>query len=533
MAGFDGSRKMKYRRLFLEYLQIKSLLIFAFLLGFLAIWGVSKVQQIGKEGLPFAVLSVQAQGTYNVKDYGAKGDGVTDDTSAVQSAIDDCSTSGGGVVLFPRPGTYILNRIYLKDNVTLKLDGIQMEDVVLRGTDESTIAGYIVAEDVNNIGIEGPGTIDRGMGGSEDPAPYWIPYDTWYWKHIIDFNRCNHVTLKDIVVSSENYTVQYCGDQIITSNCTDILYDNVVIRANQEGSSNDSFHITNSGRNITILNSQVFAGDDSLVFHGTLENADYEHVLIQNVTIDGGTVQGAVMLTTGGQNDPEGSFLKDMAFENITVINSLSGWGWGNGISFWPRGANVHYENITFKNWEMLGHVPTPFYGIFSYQGADITGTSAKNIVFENFVIHRTSDHPGQDLEGHGPSVIQNMESVVFRNITFQYSGGELPPDPQDQKLVTFRNIPSLRIGNFRILIDDTPVANPLDYLDFVNCGVTFEEENMEDLDKNGMVDSADVHLCANHILGWSDPRLTGQSDVNQDGEVNILDVQTIVNKLN
>ncbi len=55
----------------------------------------------------------------------------------------------------------------------------------------------------------------------------------------------------------------------------------------------------------------------------------------------------------------------------------------------------------------------------------------------------------------------------------------------------------------------------------------------MEDLDNNGVIDSTDVHICAGYILGLSDPRLTGQPDVNHDGEVNIHDVQTIVNKLN
>ena len=305
----------------------------------------------GLEPSSLDVSSVQAQFICNVKDYGAKGDGETEDTTAIQAAIDDCSGQGGGTVLFPRPGTYISNVIHIKDNVTLKLDGVNMDDVILKGKDNTTSSRFILAENVSNVGIEGPGTIDRGKGGSEDPAPYWIPYDVWYWKHIVGFVDCVDVTVRDIEIVSEDYSVQYCGTHLTASNCTNVLYDNVTIRSNQEGSSNDSIQTTNSGSNITIRNSQVLAGDDSLVFHGTLENTDFDNVLVQNVYIDGETVQGAVMLTTGGQNSPDGSWQTNMTFEDITVDDSLSGWGWGHGISIWPRGPNVHYQNIAFRNW--------------------------------------------------------------------------------------------------------------------------------------------------------------------------------------
>jgi len=56
--------------------------------------------------------------TISVRDFGAKGDGITLDTGAIQAAIDACTQLGGGTVFLP-PGNYLTGTITLKDNVTL------------------------------------------------------------------------------------------------------------------------------------------------------------------------------------------------------------------------------------------------------------------------------------------------------------------------------------------------------------------------------------------------------------------------------
>ena len=57
---------------------------------------------------------------FNILDYKAKGDGVTLNTKSIQAAIDACSKSGGGTVLFPA-GRFVSGTIYLKSHVTLLL----------------------------------------------------------------------------------------------------------------------------------------------------------------------------------------------------------------------------------------------------------------------------------------------------------------------------------------------------------------------------------------------------------------------------
>lgn len=68
---------------------------------------------------------VQSFAWYVVKNYGATGDGVTDDTTAIQSAINDCAAAGGGVVYFP-PGTYAVTQLTInaQDNVQLQGAGL-------------------------------------------------------------------------------------------------------------------------------------------------------------------------------------------------------------------------------------------------------------------------------------------------------------------------------------------------------------------------------------------------------------------------
>src|SRR5689334_14076002 len=57
---------------------------------------------------------------YNVRDFGAKGDGATLDTAAVQAAIDACNRDQGGIVLVPA-GNFLIGPIELKSNVTLHI----------------------------------------------------------------------------------------------------------------------------------------------------------------------------------------------------------------------------------------------------------------------------------------------------------------------------------------------------------------------------------------------------------------------------
>jgi len=73
---------------------------------------------------PTATLDLRYPVWYSVKWYGAKGDGVTDDHTAFQNAVNAANTAGGGIVYVPASSYYIGSRVTLKTGVTIVGDGI-------------------------------------------------------------------------------------------------------------------------------------------------------------------------------------------------------------------------------------------------------------------------------------------------------------------------------------------------------------------------------------------------------------------------
>jgi polygalacturonase len=107
-------------------------------------------------------------------DYGAQGDGKTDDAAAIQRAIDACSEAGGGTVRVPAGRTFLCGPFHLASDVDLHLEP---NSRLLANPDESLYTEsafgenqgegmmWISAKDVNNVSITGTGEIN-GLGVS-------------------------------------------------------------------------------------------------------------------------------------------------------------------------------------------------------------------------------------------------------------------------------------------------------------------------------------------------------------------------------
>jgi polygalacturonase len=154
--------------------------------------------------------------TFNVLSRGAKGDGKELDTAAIQKCLDDCAQAGGGAVVFPA-GRYLSGTIHLRSKVTLQLEpGARVVGATnLNDYAQPTLPafmpeakwgkwhrGLIVGENVEDMAIIGPGTIDGNQ--VFDPTGE----ERMRGPHGIVLVNCRHFMLRDVtLLDAANYAV--------------------------------------------------------------------------------------------------------------------------------------------------------------------------------------------------------------------------------------------------------------------------------------------------------------------------------------
>src|ERR1700677_2362186 len=246
--------------------------------------------------------------TFNVRDYGAKGDKIANDTSAIQATIDACSQSGGGEVLVPA-GNFYSGQITLKSNVTLDLqNGATIwESDNIRDFDKNPPkrgrSFLFVANGQENIVICGNGKI---VGTGQDPLGRTnenksvIPP---YRFGAIQFVDCRNVRLRDFqILDSEAFT-------IVLDQCEDVHMDGLTILNNFLRINTDGID-PSSCTNVFISNCHITAGDDCICLK-TRKGAPLENVVVNNCVLE--SIAGAIKLGTGSSGD----------FRDIKVSNCV------------------------------------------------------------------------------------------------------------------------------------------------------------------------------------------------------------------
>jgi len=174
--------------------------------------------------------------TFDIREFGAVGGGETVNTTALQSAIDDCSRAGGGTVLIAG-GRYVTGTLFLKDGVTLEIAGgsalVGSPNIADYATDTHKNMYkcephmnrcLIFARGARHIGICGAGEID-GQGSlfpnKDDQG--------WNRPMLIRLLECEGIRLRDVTLRNPAaWTTAWLY-------CNDIVVDGVRIHSRANG----------------------------------------------------------------------------------------------------------------------------------------------------------------------------------------------------------------------------------------------------------------------------------------------------------
>ena len=218
----------------------------------------------------------------NILEYGAVGDGQTNDAPVIQKAIDTCAEQGGGVVLFPGGRTYSSGYVLLKSNVEVHLEpgavwkaSSNIEDYYpLRNNGKITAHGrpfhaFIYALGQENVTISGQGTID----GNEsvfygDDSGYHIEGSYYPRVPLLLLEDVKHLTIKEVrLTNCAFWTVHLVG-------CKDVLIDGIRLLNNLKMANSDGIDPDHC-QNVRISNCHIECGDDAIVLKNSGDYKKY------------------------------------------------------------------------------------------------------------------------------------------------------------------------------------------------------------------------------------------------------------------
>ena len=333
----------------------------------------------------FAANAAHAKsGIYFANNFGAKGDGVTLETAAIQKAIDAAAAANGTVTL--RPGSYLTGSLFLKSGVTLdvpegatligseKLEDYPMLPTRIAGIEMSWPAALINVRDQQDVTITGKGTIDG------DGPIWWKSY--WdlravyepkglRWASDYDARRPRLILIQNSaqVLIGGGLLLKRSGFwtlQILYSH--DVHVNGVTIRNNEggKGPSTDGIDI-DSSRKILVENADIDVNDDALCLKagrdsdGLRVNRPTEDVILRDTIVR----HGAAAITIGSETSG--------GFRNIEAYRITALSGVPSGVLFKSartRGGfarDIRIHDLTLEGVAIPIHITMNWNPSYSY----------------------------------------------------------------------------------------------------------------------------------------------------------------------
>jgi polygalacturonase len=378
------------------------------------------------------LLSAQPNaGVFDVKSYGAKGDGKALDSPAINRAIDAAAAAGGGTVHFPA-GTYVTGSVRLRSNITLQFepgttleasaDAAAYDAAEPNQWDKFQDFGHthfhnslIWGENLENVSIQGAGVIDGHALARERGA---------VGDKTIALKLCRKVTLRDFSISMGGHFA------ILATGVDNLTIDNIAIDTNRDGIDVDSC------RNVRISNASVNTpNDDAIVLKGThalgfaraTENVTIVNCLVSGYDI-GSLLDGTFRRTLTQAPDRDGPTGRikigtesEGDFRNITISNVVFDRSRGLALE---SVDGAHIEDIAIANITMRQISNAPIFLRLGSRMRAPVGTavgSLRRVSISNVDVYDADPRYGSiiaGIPGH------DVEDVKLSDIRILYRGG-------------------------------------------------------------------------------------------------------------
>jgi polygalacturonase len=375
---------------------------------------------------------------FNVRGFGAKGDGRELDTVAINQAIHAAAAAGGGTVFLPA-GTYLCYSIHLMSHVRLQL----ASGTILLAADPP---GYDLAEDnkpweeyqdfghshwhnsliwgegLENVSICGPGLIwGKGISRGEFQGP--ITTLPGVANKAIAFKNCHDVILRDFSILHGGHLA------ILTTGVDNLTIDNVKIDTNRAGIDMDCC------RNVRVSNCSINAPwDDAICLKSSFALGHpraAEMITISDCMVSGSFEEGTLLdgtfkrFAANADIDRNGRIKfgteSNGGFRNITITNCIFDGCFGLAILS-VDGAVI--EDVTVLNITMRDTVASPIFIRLGSRMRGLAGTpvgAIRRINLSNII----SSSPSSlicsmiaGIPGH------RVEDIKISNVLIQHSGG-------------------------------------------------------------------------------------------------------------
>jgi polygalacturonase len=388
----------------------------------------SSTRAAGAQQAPAAhAASARPRLTLNIRDFGAKGDGATKDTAAIQQALDRCAVLGGGEVVAP-PGNYFTGAIALRSNTTLRLE----QDAAIVGTpdfDDYPVSqvrwegkwipgrvGLIYAIDAANIGVVGPGKIvgNPALGGrpnAQNPLRHPSLIEPIHCSGILldGFSTSHRLMWSIHPTNSENIVITNLtirstggnGDGIDIDSCKHVRIEGCDISTGDDcisiksGRGSEAYTVMQTSEDILIRNCTMADSIFACIGIGSETSGGIRNVRIEHCKFTGARTYAVYIKTRVGR----GAFIEDIVADDLDVSGAAGGFLCFNltgsglqdqdpvpGTAGIPATRNFRFSNVRVNDCPTLVdgvriHPAKPLDGLSL---VNVTGTCRKGISLAN-----------------------------------------------------------------------------------------------------------------------------------------------------